>query len=100
VDEEGGAFAEAPKSKDFIIEALKLQLAYGDPSKLPPGVAGERTRPRCPVGMPKVMLAIGGQAPKAIRSVECYDFKVSDFTSVVAEMKSIFEICRKSAGSA
>ena len=23
-----------------------------------------------------LMLAIGGQAPKAIRSVECYDFKV------------------------
>ena len=36
-----------------------------------------RTKPRQPIGLPKVMLAIGGQAPKAIRSVECYDFKVN-----------------------
>ena len=34
-----------------------------------------RTRPRQPVGLPKILLAIGGQAPKAIRSVEGYDFK-------------------------
>ena len=28
-----------------------------------------------PIGLPKVILAIGGQAPKAVRSVECYSFK-------------------------
>lgn len=34
-----------------------------------------RTKPRQPRGLPKVLLVVGGQAPKAIRSVECYDFK-------------------------
>ena len=38
---------------------LKLQMTLTSP----------RTKPRQPIGLPKVMLAIGGQAPKAIRSV-------------------------------
>ena len=38
--------------------------------RLPP----VKTRPRQPVGLPKLLLAIGGQAPKAIKSVEGYDF--------------------------
>ena len=43
--------------------------------KLSMSITSPRTKPRQPVGLPKVMLAIGGQAPKAIRSVECYDYK-------------------------
>lgn len=35
--------------------------------------------------MLQVMLVVGGQAPKAIRSVECYDF-ASEKWSSVAEM--------------
>lgn len=35
----------------------------------------------------QVMLVIGGQAPKAIRSVECYDFK-EDRWCQLAEMPS------------
>lgn len=35
----------------------------------------------------QVMLVIGGQAPKAIRSVECYDFK-EDRWFQLAEMPS------------
>ena len=42
--------------------------------------ASPRTRPRQPIGLPKVMLAIGGQAPKAVRSVECYSFKEDRWT--------------------
>uniref|UniRef100_A0A182QFF8 BTB domain-containing protein n=1 Tax=Anopheles farauti TaxID=69004 RepID=A0A182QFF8_9DIPT len=58
--------------KDYIIEALKYHLLKGEQKtcfKTP------RTIPRQPVGLPKVLLVIGGQAPKAIRSVECYDLR-------------------------
>ena len=61
--------------KDYIIEAMKYHLLKGD-MKLSMSLTSPRTKPRQPIGLPKVMLAIGGQAPKAIRSVECYDFKV------------------------
>jgi len=60
--------------KDYIIEAMKYHLLKGD-MKLSMSLTSPRTKPRQPIGLPKVMLAIGGQAPKAIRSVECYDFK-------------------------
>jgi kelch-like protein 2/3 len=52
--------------KDFIIEAMKFHLLKGD-LKLQMSLSSPRTKPRQPVGLPKVMLAIGGQAPKAIR---------------------------------
>lgn len=58
--------------KDFLIEALKFHLLKGEAKvsfKTP------RTIPRQPVGLPKILLVIGGQAPKAIRSVECYDLR-------------------------
>ena len=70
-----GLFDSQPRCKDYVIEALKFHLAAGDPTKLASFASSARTRPRQPIGLPKVMLAIGGQAPKAIRSVECYDFK-------------------------
>ena len=41
-----------------------------------------RTRPRLPIGKPKILLAIGGQAPKAIRSVEGYDFKEDRWVNI------------------
>ncbi len=52
--------------QDFIIEAMKFHLLKGD-LKLQMSLTSPRTKPRQPVGLPKVMLAIGGQAPKAIR---------------------------------
>lgn len=59
--------------KDLLIEALKYHLLKGDIKantfKTP------RTTPRQPIGIPKILLVIGGQAPKAIRSVECYDLR-------------------------
>ncbi|XP_067624737.1 ring canal kelch protein isoform X2 [Eurosta solidaginis] len=54
--------------KNLIIEALTYHL-------LPNDTKSARTIPRKPVGLPKILLAIGGQAPKAIRSVECYDLR-------------------------
>ena len=69
-----GLFEDHPRCKDYVIEALKFHLTLSDPVKLA-SFNSARIRPRQPIGLPKVMLAIGGQAPKAIRSVECYDFK-------------------------
>lgn len=60
--------------KDLIIEALKYHLLKNE-QKLIFSFNTPRTIPRIPVGRPKVLLVIGGQAPKAIRSVECYDLR-------------------------
>ncbi|XP_065332651.1 ring canal kelch homolog isoform X1 [Cloeon dipterum] len=70
--------------KDFLIEALKYHLLKGEQKIM---FKSPRTKPRQPVGLPKVMLVVGGQAPKAIRSVECYDFKEERWYQV-AEMPS------------
>ncbi|XP_062405495.1 kelch-like protein 3 isoform X1 [Sardina pilchardus] len=58
--------------KDFLIEAMKYHLLPADQRHL---IKTDRTRPRTPVSLPKVMIVVGGQAPKAIRTVECYDFQ-------------------------
>ncbi|XP_034037888.1 kelch-like protein 3 isoform X2 [Thalassophryne amazonica] len=58
--------------KDFLIEAMKYHLLPADQRHL---IQTDRTRPRTPIGIPKVMIVVGGQAPKAITSVECYDFQ-------------------------
>ena len=50
--------------KDFLIEALKYHLLSSDQRTL---LQSPRTRPRTPIGLPKVMYVVGGQAPKAIR---------------------------------
>ncbi|KAJ8979857.1 hypothetical protein NQ317_016041 [Molorchus minor] len=68
--------------KDYLIEALKYHLLKGDNKTL---FRTPRTKPRQPVGLPKVLLVVGGQAPKAIRSVESYDFKEERWFQV-AEM--------------
>ncbi|ETN63611.1 ring canal kelch protein [Anopheles darlingi] len=68
--------------KDYIIEALKYHLLKGEQKT---SFKTPRTIPRQPVGLPKVLLVIGGQAPKAIRSVECYDLREEKWYQV-AEM--------------
>ncbi|XP_067671133.1 kelch-like protein 3 [Haliotis asinina] len=60
------------RCKDFLIEAMKYHLLKSDQKVM---FKTPRTQPRNPIGLPKVLLVIGGQAPKAIRSVECYDFQ-------------------------
>ncbi|XP_041364828.1 kelch-like protein 2 [Gigantopelta aegis] len=70
--EEEPLFKTNSRCKDFLIEAMKYHLLKHEQKitfKTP------RTQPRNPIGLPKVLLVIGGQAPKAIRSVECYDFQ-------------------------
>lgn len=58
--------------KDYLIEAMKYHLLPADQRAL---MKTARTRMRTPACCPKVMVVVGGQAPKAIRSVECYDFE-------------------------
>lgn len=70
--------------KDYLIEAMKYHLLRPQQKLL---YKTPRTKPRTPLGLPKVLLVIGGQAPKAIRSVECYDFK-DDKWAQVADMPS------------
>ncbi|XP_029426946.1 kelch-like protein 2 isoform X2 [Rhinatrema bivittatum] len=70
--------------KDYLIEAMKYHLLPNDQRTL---MKSKRTRQRTPVSLPKVMVVVGGQAPKAIRSVECYDFKEERWYQV-AELPS------------
>ncbi|XP_063719998.1 kelch-like protein 3 [Symsagittifera roscoffensis] len=62
---------KADECKDFLIEAMKYHLCT---EELKANIKSSRIRPRAPLGLPKLMFVVGGQAPKAIRSVECYDF--------------------------
>ncbi|VDP73334.1 unnamed protein product, partial [Schistosoma curassoni] len=71
-----------PWCKDYLIEALSYHLLPWD-QKL--RMASERTKPRTPVGLPKILLVIGGQAPKAIRSVECFEFQGGSWTSLSSD---------------
>lgn len=70
--EEEPLLKQDAQCKDYLIEAMKYHLLKGEQKAL---FKSPRTKPRQPVGLPKVLLVVGGQAPKAIRSVECYDFK-------------------------
>jgi len=95
-------FNRHPVCKDYVIEALKFHLltatmpsssakclaAAGSASNTlgnEPSASlftSPRVRPRLPIGKPKILLAIGGQAPKAIRSVEGYDFKEDKWVNI------------------
>jgi len=96
-------FNRHPVCKDYVIEALKFHLLTATmPSSSAKCLAAAsggatssltnessvslftspRVRPRLPIGKPKILLAIGGQAPKAIRSVEGYDFKEDKWVNI------------------
>uniref|UniRef100_A0A673KNB2 Kelch-like protein 2 n=1 Tax=Sinocyclocheilus rhinocerous TaxID=307959 RepID=A0A673KNB2_9TELE len=70
--------------KDYLIEAMKYHLLPAEQRSMMKTI---RTRVRTPVSYPKVMMVVGGQAPKAIRSVECYDFEEERWFQV-AELPS------------
>lgn len=76
-------FKTNSECKDYLIEALSFHLSQPDEQA---SFQTLRAKPRTPVGLPKLLLVIGGQAPKAIRSVECYDFK-NDKWYQVADMQ-------------
>ncbi|KAF7231748.1 kelch-like protein 2 [Nothobranchius furzeri] len=70
--EEESLIKNSSACKDYLIEAMKYHLLPADQRAL---MKTARTRMRTPASSPKVMVVVGGQAPKAIRSVECYDFE-------------------------
>lgn len=82
--EEEPLIKTSSRCKDFLIEALKYHLLRAEQKAI---FKSPRTLPRTPRGLPKILLVIGGQAPKAIKSVECYDFK-DDRWYQLAEMPS------------
>ncbi|KPJ12814.1 Ring canal kelch-like [Papilio machaon] len=55
--------------KDLVIEALSFHLLRPE-RRAAAAAACARARPRQPPRAPKMLLVVGGQAPKAIRSVE------------------------------
>lgn len=59
-----------PLCKDFLIDALKYHVM---PNTDKASQAMVHCLPRKRIGSPQSILTIGGQAPKAIRSVEIYD---------------------------
>ncbi|CAH8490674.1 unnamed protein product [Dicrocoelium dendriticum] len=90
-----------PWCKDYLIEALSYHLLSWE-QKL--RVTSERARPRTPIGLPKVLIVIGGQAPKAIRSVEMYEFRTglwrsSDTDSHLTSVAQASESAQSTAGS-
>lgn len=87
ISQENELLKDADKDcKDLIIEALtyhllpielKTKRGRSRISSFLLILAGgsTRTRPRLPLGLSKVLIIVGGQAPKAIKKVEAYDYK-------------------------
>ncbi|XP_022644113.1 kelch-like protein 2 isoform X2 [Varroa destructor] len=67
--------------KDFLIEAMKYHLLRDEEKNLFENTI-PRAKPRQPRGKPKILMVVGGQAPKAIRSVEGFDFKKERWVSL------------------
>uniref|UniRef100_A0A8B9GWF3 Kelch-like family member 2 n=1 Tax=Astyanax mexicanus TaxID=7994 RepID=A0A8B9GWF3_ASTMX len=82
--EEESLVKNSSACKDYLIEAMKYHLL---PAEQRSTMKTVRTRVRTPISYPKVMVVVGGQAPKAIRSVECYDFEEERWFQV-AELPS------------
>ncbi|XP_070242795.1 kelch-like protein 2 isoform X2 [Bos mutus] len=82
--EEEALVKNSSACKDYLIEAMKYHLLPTEQRILMKSI---RTRLRTPMNLPKLMVVVGGQAPKAIRSVECYDFKEERWHQV-AELPS------------
>ncbi|KAI1303668.1 Ring canal kelch -like protein [Halotydeus destructor] len=71
--------------KDLLIEAMKFHLCKG---QLLPTVSSTnaRYRIRAPIGRPKCLVVVGGQAPKAIRQCEFYDFSSEKWSEIRTEL--------------
>ena len=80
----GGGLSQNPDCAKFVIEAMKYHMSaeINGAEAAQIDLPAHRIRPRQPVGLPKILLAIGGQAPKAIRSVEGYDFNAEKWIQI------------------
>ncbi|GAA29188.2 kelch-like protein 3 [Clonorchis sinensis] len=80
--------AANPWCKDYLIEALSYHLLSWEQKLL---VNSERAKPRTPIGLPKILIVVGGQAPKAVRSVEYFEFRTGHWSlppSTIADLPS------------
>lgn len=82
---------DSVECKDYLIEALKYHLykssteastSQQESEESVSFVVGPRAKPRKPVNLPRLMLVIGGQAPKAIRNVDAYDLQNDEWRSL------------------
>lgn len=72
--------------KDLLLEAMRFHLSKGHIAAF--GKENSRFKVRVPVGKPKVLLVVGGQAPKAIRQCEYYDFDNDTWFELKSELPS------------
>jgi len=68
---------ESGDCKDLLIEALKFHLRHDTVA-----ISATRTRPRQPLPQSKLIMLVGGQAPKAIVNVDLFDVDSMRWTSV------------------
>jgi len=74
--------------KDLLIEAFKYHLCKEQMAGTSAMACyeNERFKKRNPIGRPKILLVIGGQAPKAIKECEFYDFDSESWYSLPSEL--------------
>ena len=72
---ENNLLQASPSCKDFIINALKYRLM--SPVERANLAEGGENVSRVRIGGPQSIMIVGGQAPKAIKSIDIYDVKTS-----------------------
>ena len=70
--------------KDLLLEAMRFHLSKGQIAVC--GQENKRFKARVPIGKPKALLVVGGQAPKAIRQCEYYDFENEQWFELRSEL--------------
>lgn len=74
--------------KDLLIEAMKYHLIIQCKDQMNAVSNNARFRMRAPRGRPKCLVIVGGQAPKAIRHCEYYDFTTNKWSDLPTELPS------------
>lgn len=72
--------------KDLLIEAMKYHLCKGQLTGNTSTTTNARYRMRAPIGRPKCLVVVGGQAPKAIRQCEFFDFSSERWYELRSEL--------------
>ncbi|CAJ0949245.1 unnamed protein product, partial [Mesorhabditis belari] len=68
--------------KDILLEASKVHLRRGRLSPSASSLRERFVRPRQQIGSNKIVIVVGGQAPKAIHNVDAYDPTTMQWTSL------------------
>ncbi|CAG2179428.1 unnamed protein product, partial [Oppiella nova] len=84
IEDEYPLIKSDPNCKDLLIEAMKYHLCKGRLT-----IANNaRFRVRTPLGRPKCLVVVGGQAPKAINSCEYYNFESDQWADLGCNLPS------------